>query len=422
MKKVFNFWMFCLMVLVTSALISCSSEEGEEIGGFKFENVHDGKVVAAANQTFSQIIMKSSKSYSAYISATSDGSSGEEVNWLRYSGSHLDDGKCYINIDLDKNYSGKSRSAYIVIVCDDKKVSILITQTTDNDPNWEDEPNDNQGGITALFTITKEDALIHGGVAEDDGTETYELQYENGNLTRFEHVFRDDMDNAPDQYCIETTTGTIFNSGATIKTDWDRKSVYYPSLKTEVDVADHTANLENGRVVGGTIFKSWMNRTRPFEISYNSDGTLKQIRYNDISESDGSDDWDNHTFIWENGYLTKVKCENLNATSTFTYDKTTVIPAPFDTVLDLNMLLILEEAEFFDGTNGQILNVLSMGGKLGTRSKGLIKEYHCDWTESSPYTLKMSYEKLTSDEVVVEVSYYEGQVYRYGYKWTIKRR
>lgn len=90
-----------------------------------------------------------------------------------------------------------------------------------------------------------------------------------------------------------------------------------------------------------------MNGTRPFEISYNADGTMMQTRYNDISEYDGSDDWDNHTFIWENGYLTKVKCESMDAVSTFAYDKTTAIPAPFDKALDLNMLLLLEEAEFF---------------------------------------------------------------------------
>ena len=206
-----------------------------------------------------------------------------------------------------------------------------------------------------------------------------------------------------------------------IKTDWNRKTIDYPSQKTEEDVADFNAKLENGRIVSGTIFKSWMNGTRPFEISYNADGTMKQTRYNDISEYDGSDDWDNHTFVWENGYLTKVKCESMDAVSTFAYDKTTTIPAPFDKALDLNMLMLLEEAEFFDGTNGQILNVLAIGGKLGTRSKGLIKEYHCDWTEDTPFTLKMTYKKLTSDEVIVEVNHYEGNHLSFGHKWTIKR-
>jgi len=59
--------------------------------------------------------------------------------------------------------------------------------------------------------------------------------------------------------------------------------------------------------------------------------------------------------------------------------------------------------------------------KLGTRSKGLIKEYHCDWTEDTPFTLKMTYKKLTSDEVIVEVNHYENNQLRFGYKWTIKR-
>lgn len=298
---------------------------------------------------------------------------------------------------------------------------ILITQTAEDSSNVGGDSDVDNSGITALFTITKENTVINNTHVEDDGTETYELQYQNGNLTRFKHVFRDEMDNAGDDYCIETTIGTFFNSGTSIKTDWNRKSIYYPSQKTEEVVADFNAKLENGRVVSGTIFHSMMNGTRPFEISYNADGTMKQTRYNDISEYDGSDDWDNHTFVWENGYLTKVKCESMDAVSTFTYDKTTAIPAPFDKALDLNMLMLLEEAEFFDGTNGEILNVLAIGGKLGTRSKGLIKEYHCDWTEDTPFTLKMTYKKLTSDEVIVEVNHYEGNHLSFGHKWTIKR-
>ena len=133
MKKVFSFWVLCLMVFATSALVSCSSDDnGDEWGGFKFENVRDGKLSVAADQTSSEIIMKASKAYRAYVSATSNGSSTEEISWLHYEGSRLDDGTCHINIRLDKNDTGKSRSAYIIIVCDDKTVPILITQTTEN--------------------------------------------------------------------------------------------------------------------------------------------------------------------------------------------------------------------------------------------------------------------------------------------------
>lgn len=422
MKKIFSFWVLCLMAFATSALVSCSSDDnGDQWGGFQFENVRDGKLSVAADQTSSEIIMKASKAYRAYVSATSDGSSTEEISWLHYEGSRLDGGTCHINIRLDKNETGKSRSAYIIIVCDDKPVPILITQTAEDSSNVGGDFDVDNSGITALFTITKENTVINNNHIEDDGTETYELQYQNGNLTRYKHVFRDEMDNASDKYCIDTTTGTFFNSGTSIKTDWNRKTIDYPSQKTEEVVADFNAKLENGRVASGTIFHSRMNGTRPFEVSYNADGTMKQTRYNDISEYDGSDDWDNHTFIWENGYLTKVKCESMDAVSTFTYDKTTAIPAPFDKALDLNMLMLLEEAEFFDGTNGEILNVLAIGGKLGTRSKGLLKEYHCDWTEDTPFTLKMTYKKLTSDEVIVEVNHYEGNHLSFGHKWTIKR-
>lgn len=85
MKKIFSYWVLCLMAFATSALVSCSSDDnGDEWGGFKFENVRDGKLSVAANQTSSEIIMKASKAYRAYVSATSDGSSTEEISWLHY--------------------------------------------------------------------------------------------------------------------------------------------------------------------------------------------------------------------------------------------------------------------------------------------------------------------------------------------------
>ena len=254
MKKMFSYWVLCLMAFATSALVSCSSDDnGDEWGGFKFENVRDGKLSVAANQTSSEIIMKASKAYRAYVSATSDGSSTEEISWLHYEGSRLDDGTCHINIRLDKNDTGKSRSAYIIIVCDDKTVPILITQTTEDSSNAGGDSDADNSGITALFTITKENTVINNTHVEDDGTETYELQYQNGNLTRFKHVERDEMDNAGDDYCIETTTGTIFHSGTSIKTDWNRKTINYPSQKTEEDVQ---TLMPNWRMAGLSVVQS----------------------------------------------------------------------------------------------------------------------------------------------------------------------
>lgn len=59
MKKIFSYWVLCLMAFATSALVSCSSDDnGDEWGGFKFENVRDGKLSVAADQTSSEIIMK----------------------------------------------------------------------------------------------------------------------------------------------------------------------------------------------------------------------------------------------------------------------------------------------------------------------------------------------------------------------------
>lgn len=109
MKKIFSFWVLCLMAFATSALVSCSSDDnGDRWGGFQFENVRDGKLSVAANQTSSEIIMKASKAYRAYVSATSDGSSTEEISWLHYEGSRLDDGTCPSISVLTRTKQGKA--------------------------------------------------------------------------------------------------------------------------------------------------------------------------------------------------------------------------------------------------------------------------------------------------------------------------
>lgn len=144
--------------------------------------------------------------------------------------------------------------------------------------------------------------------------------------------------------------------------------------------------FQSWKLVSDTIHKSWMPNDMPFEISYNSDGTLKQFRFNDIGD-DGSDDWDVHSCTWDKGYLASIKCGNMGWVSTYTYDKTMNLPSPFDTMLDLNMLLPIDEMEFFEGTNGNILLLFAIAGKLGVRSKGLVKEFHCNWTEEDGHIL-----------------------------------
>lgn len=311
MKKVICFWMFCMVAFVTLALMSCSSDEGEENGGFKFENVQ--------------------------------------------------------------------------------------------------------------FTITKEKSVISSKYVEDDGTEYYEFQYVGGNLTRFKRTERDEMAGGNDDYCDDITEVKQSHSQIGVQTDWRNECIYYPSQTSDVRVADHISKLEDGKVVSGSIHKSWMSNDMPFEIFYNSDGSLKQFGYNDIGD-DGSDDWDVHHCTWNNGYLASIKCGNMGCVSTFTYDKAAKIPAPFDTLLDLNMLLPIDEMEFFEGVNGKILQLLAIAGKLGVRSKGLVKEFHCNWNEGDgPYTFKMTYEKISRDEIIVVVDRYDGTSMTRSVRWTIKR-
>ena len=77
-ERIVGFWVLGLRACATAAVVrgSCDDNGGEWVR-FQFENVRDGKLSVAANQTASEIIMKASKAYRAYVSATSDGSSTE---------------------------------------------------------------------------------------------------------------------------------------------------------------------------------------------------------------------------------------------------------------------------------------------------------------------------------------------------------
>lgn len=297
-----------------------------------------------------------------------------------------------------------------------------------NDPNNPDNPEnpdspespDNPGSVAAseVYEITVENSVVSGSHVEDDGTKTMRFEFAKGNIMRAKAVSRDEIDSSvgspADSYCDNITEAELAYTNI-ITTTMTYREEYYPSGKSEVTTATHKANVENGRVKGGSIRKSWMNGERPFELSYDTDGTLKEMRYNDIGD-DGTDDWNIHYFDWQNGNLSQVRCPNFNVTSSFTYDGSS--RNPFAT-LDLNHLLIMDE-EFFEGTNGEVLELLAVGGKLGKRTENLVKEY-LSVDEGTPYTVKVTYSKLTEAEVVAVVDTYVSNQKTYSSKWTIKR-
>ena len=300
-----------------------------------------------------------------------------------------------------------------------------------NDPNNPDNPDapgntdpnnptpDTPGSVASseVYEITIENSVVSGSHVEDDGTETMRFEFAKGNLVRAKAVSRDEVDGIGDfhdSYCDNITEAELTYTDI-IKTTMTYREEYYPSGTSEVSTAEHKSYLENGRVTNGSIHKSWMNGDRPFELSYNTDGTLKEMRYNDIGD-DGSDDWDIHYFDWQNGNLSQVRCPNMNITSSFTYDGS--LRNPFAT-LDLNHLLIIDE-EFFEGTNGDVLELLAIGGKLGKRTENLVTEYKSA-EERTPIALKVSYSKVTEAEVVAVVDLYESNQKTYSSKWTVKR-
>jgi hypothetical protein len=327
-------------------------------------------------------------------------------------------GEVSLTFTLDNNTSGSNRTAYIIILCEDDKLVITITQT----PEIEDDPTeieDNPIACAGLVQIeVKRYVNANGTGYSYAGTSNYELQYNDDLLIRFVATSRDDMvDGAADNYCINTETAVFFWDGITkndvksVKVEGGTKVIYYPSGSWKTcDDNEHYVEFKNGRAVKG--WYKWDDDDRPsnWETTYNNNGYLAGTKSDD---GDGSGEWSTHTLTWTDGCLTNIGCSEKYVT-TITYDASLTNQCP---LLDLNWLLPTD-LECYDFAVGDPTKIFAALGLMGNSSKYLITSI-TEYDGKTYYSNKMDYKENTSERTVVTVNRYIDNGLDSYSEWTI---
>ncbi|MDE6198922.1 MAG: DUF4595 domain-containing protein [Muribaculaceae bacterium] len=136
MKK---FLCYLLVMVAICGVTSCSSDD--EPGKIELSKGQSSALTLYANNTSGEIRFNAAASWSAWISTTSR--APEEISWLTLNITHGSAGEVTLSFTLERNTTGISRTAYIIIVCEDEKIEIKITQRPEDDPDDgsdDDEP------------------------------------------------------------------------------------------------------------------------------------------------------------------------------------------------------------------------------------------------------------------------------------------
>ncbi|MDE5633298.1 MAG: DUF4595 domain-containing protein [Muribaculaceae bacterium] len=120
---------YIIALAAVCGMASCSSDD--EAGKIELSKNQSSNVSVHANQTSGEIKFHAAAAWSAWTSATARGS--EEIDWITLNTTNGSAGDVSLPYSLDYNGTGSSRSAYIIIVCEDERISIKITQTAEED-------------------------------------------------------------------------------------------------------------------------------------------------------------------------------------------------------------------------------------------------------------------------------------------------
>jgi hypothetical protein len=400
-------------MLSCASLTSCSDDEP---GKIELAEDESSNVSVAANTSSGSINFTAAAPWSAYTSAQSR--SSDDAGWIHLDTTNGSAGEVSLTFTLDNNTSGSNRTAYIIILCEDDKLVITITQTTE----IEDDPTKNGDDPVACAGLVqievKRYVNANGTGYSYDGTSNYVLQYNDDLLIRFVATSRDDMvDGAADNYCINTETAVFIwdgidkNDVKSVNVGDVTKTTYYPSLRQETgDYNEHYAEFKNGLAVKG--WYKWDDDDRPsnWEATYNNNGYLASSKNDD---GDGSGEWSTHTLTWTDGCLTNIGCTE-NYVTTITYDASLTNPYP---LLDLNWLLPTD-LECYDFAVGDPSKIFAALGLMGNPSKYLITSI-TEYDGKTYYSNKMDYKENTSERTVVTVSRFINNSLDSYSEWTI---
>jgi hypothetical protein len=317
-----------------------------------------------------------------------------------------------LTFTLDNNTSGSNRTAYIIILCEDDKLVITVTQTTET----EGDSTIAQGRVE----IEEKWYVNNSGIGYSyDGTLNYVLEY-NGDLPiKMKSTWRDDIDPGPnppadhDSYCInhETTEFSWGSDSQSVKATMQNLVTYYPSERTEIeDRSEHYAEFKDGRAVKGWYKWDDEDNRADWEATYDNAGYLASTKNND-----GTSSWDTYTYSWKDGCLEKIVW-TANKRVVFTYADSGL--KNLHSTFDLNWVLP-PDLECYDFAAGDVTKVFAGTGLMGNPS-GLLLTAITEYTgDNHTYSYRMNYKENTLDRTVVTVMEFADDI-QTGYKeWTI---
>ncbi len=399
----------CIVILC--CIVSACSSSDDEPGKIVIPEDQPTSIAVPANQSGGQIRFTAASSWSAWTSTESRGIN--DVEWIHLEDTNGSAGEVYLNFSLDYNNTGESRTAYIIITCEDTRIVITVTQTAEDDP-------DIHTGTVAYDGYVEIEVKRYEGV-NFDGTSNYELSYSNGLPVQMTSKWRDDMVSDQDSYCLSTETTRFSWDGydrtdiKSVKVDMQTEVVYYPSESKEIeDPSEHYAEIKDGRAVSGWYWwTSEDTRRSEWTATYNASGYLTSSKNNDAS-----DVWDTHSMTWSDGNLTKIVCEGESGRNiTITYADESLLNLHQE--FDVNWVLPTE-LECYDFAAGDISKVFASIGLMGNPSKNLITAITEYDGHNTYYSYRMDYKTNTKDETIVTVMHFINDVQTSYSEWTIK--
>ena len=398
------------IALIGCALGSCSSSN-DELSDIILPEDQPASLTLPANQNSESINFIATSSWSAWTSTESR--SVGDVEWIHLNDTHGDAGEITLNFTLDYNNTGESRTAYIIIECEDSRIGIPVTQTVEEDP---DIPGSTLISGCVEISVDAYDDMSGLGYTHD-GTTKYLLKYEFGRLVEMISVWRDDMVVSPDtpadhdSYCMNVQTASFLWTETSVKADIRNDVTYYPSERTEVeDSSEHYAEIVDGRAVGGWYRWAEDPVRTDWEATYDDDGYLVSTRNNDASAV-----WDTYAFTWEDGKVKRIVSSG-DRVLTFTYADPTLVN--LHRQFDLNWVLP-SELECYDFAAGDITRIFASAGYLGEPSKLLITSIS-ESDGTTTYSYRMTYKENTRDRTVVTVTYFVNDVQTSYKDWIIQ--
>lgn len=390
-----------MSLLMLCAFIACSDDDGPETEKISIPKDQPTNISLAANETGGQITVKSDFSISAWVSDKKDGAPVADIEWITVDSPINEGGLWVLNFTLQTNTSGSSRTAYIVVVAEDEKISFKITQSDEYD---EDIPNSSVTGRVEIKCEAFEDFYGNGSY-QSDGESYYELTFDAGMPRLMICKWTDDMEPGPgqsgDTKC-EVTQVTKFLPGdnnrinATM-TDYKR---YLPSGREETsNLSRHQMELFYDRRVAKSGSYEWTDEpgTARWIPSYSSKGYIEQMK-----QSDTDGDESVYFFTWKDDLLMKIEEKGTGNTVTFSYANPSLVN--LYSTFDLNW--ILGSLETLDFAAGDVTKIWASLGYLGMRSNLYateISEYRKE--DNITYTCRMNYELHTSGQIEVNVAH-----------------